>query len=224
MRWTGLNSISQLHVTAARRFHHHDGFSTFVAKRKKKTSRTRRKMKTSSTRIWGDQIMWSLPPLLVNRRSKTFQFTGLWLCCFRGMIVAILVALYEPGHWQENCVILESKTVVLAFLIANPVPRSRPKTCKDLKQQSQVYMRDGQYQIYPLKDCNTSVSVYCRHMWSNNPKEYLTVRDGNFVLDWRGTTIFQKVCFNVLFLIMICLSFSRWLTRTKFCINNIFSK
>ena len=61
-------------------------------------------------------------------------------------------------------------------------------------------MRDGEYQIYPLKECNNSVSVYCRGMRTNDPKEYLTVGDGNFVLDWRGTTIFHKVCFNVLFL------------------------
>lgn len=92
-----------------------------------------------------------------------------------------------------------SKTVAFVFFKANPAPRSRPKTCKDLKQQGQVHTRDGEYRIYPLKECNTSISVYCRGMRTTDPEEYLTVGGGNFVLDSRGTTIFDKVCFNVLF-------------------------
>ena len=90
------------------------------------------------------------------------------------------------------------KTNVPVFFIANVAPAPRPKTCKDLKEQRQAYMPDGEYRIYPLKDCNTSISVYCRGMSTTDPKEYLTLVDGNFVLNWRGTTIFNKVCFNVL--------------------------
>lgn len=110
----------------------------------------------------------------------------------------ILLGLYEPGHGKESFLVLVSETDVSVFFIANLAPVPRPKTCKDLKEQRQAYMPDGEYRIYPLKDCNTSISVYCRGMSTTDPKEYLTLVDGNFVLNWRGTTIFNKVCFNVL--------------------------
>lgn len=54
-------------------------------------------------------------------------------------------------------------------------------------------MLDGEYRIYPIKDCTTSISVYCRGMKTNDPKEYLTVGVGNFVRNWKGATFFNKV-------------------------------
>ena len=59
-------------------------------------------------------------------------------------------------------------------------------------------MLDGEYRIYPLKDCNTSISVYCRGMNTTDPKEYLTVLDGNFVYNSTGTTVFNKVRCNII--------------------------
>ena len=60
-------------------------------------------------------------------------------------------------------------------------------------------MLDDEYDIYPLKGCNTSISVYCRGMNTTDPKEYLTVGDWNFVRNWKGQTLFKKVCFNTFF-------------------------
>lgn len=77
-----------------------------------------------------------------------------------------------------------------------PMPgfRTRPKTCKDVQQQNKSYIPNGEYLIYPVKDCNTSIKVYCHHDTNtSDPKEYLTVGEGNYVTDWRGMTDFEKV-------------------------------
>lgn len=82
------------------------------------------------------------------------------------------------------------------FLLAHQLPefRLRPKTCKDVKLRGQSYIPNGDNLIYPLKDCNTSIKVYCDHAEGAKPKEYITVSDGNYVTDWKGTTEFEMVC------------------------------
>lgn len=71
--------------------------------------------------------------------------------------------------------------------------KSRPKTCKDVKLHDRSYVPNGENRIYPLRDCSISVKVYCYDTENADPKEYVTVGEGNIVKDWRGTTEFQKV-------------------------------
>ena len=78
-------------------------------------------------------------------------------------------------------------------LIAISQEQSRPRTCKDILNLNPRQL-DKLYKIYPQRQCNASVKVYCYGMATKNPTEYVPVKKFyNFVKDSRGVTFFQKV-------------------------------